>query len=416
MNRNNGSVLVVHVGRRDNYEVIQAFYDAGWEVSLLTDFYYKPKSFIGLASRMLMRDTVYKRCRSGLVINIYTTIPLLIADYVERIIPRNKHVNRFRSYLLGEKARVLLRTSKFKLAIFYYNSGITRAANDIGIECKLALFQMHPHPAALRRIYSDYAAVRPEIAVEMFSEEEEMTNSTSYLSRLSHEVSVSDTIICSSSFVLQTLIGAGVQRSRIKVIPYGAPGRFRSLSSDPSVRGVTSDYAIDLAFVGQFVVRKGIYELLKLVERRPDIRLTIYTREMQRAREKTIRWISRVPENVIFRTILDDSALWSSASAADFLILPSLAEGFGHVLLESMSAGLPIIASCNTGAPDVCVDGKSGYLMGGFMEEDIEEAVDRAIRERSRWSAMRVDALAEARKHTWAAFRSGIADLFSNGG
>ncbi|SJM29734.1 glycosyltransferase family 4 protein [Mesorhizobium delmotii] len=416
MNHNNSSVLVVHVGRRDNYEVVQALYDAGWKVSLLTDFYYTPGTFIGLVSRWLMGDAVYRRYRKGLDITVYTTFILLILDYCERIVPRNKRINQLRSFLLGRKARRLLSSLKFKLAIFYYNSGIIYAAGNVNDNCKLALFQMHPHPVMLRTIYHDYAAKRPEIAIDMFSQEEEMTNSTSYLSKLSHEVSVSDTIICSSSFVLRTLIKAGVQQDTIKVIPYGAPSRSGALPAEQSVRGSVSDYAIDLAFVGQFVVRKGVYELLKLVARRPDIRLTIYTRELQRAREKTIEWISEIPKNLVLRTILDDSILWSAASEADFLILPSLAEGFGHVLLESMSAGLPIIASCNTGAPDVCVDGKSGYLMKGFMEDCIEGAVDRAIRERGRWPAMRAFALAEASTHTWTAFRRNIADHLSSSG
>ena len=40
-------------------------------------------------------------------------------------------------------------------------------------------------------------------------------------------------------------------------------------------------------------------------------------------------------------------------SSHDVLMLPSRQDGFGMVLLEAMACGIPIVASHNTGAPDI---------------------------------------------------------------
>ncbi|MGH7463901.1 MAG: N-acetyl-alpha-D-glucosaminyl L-malate synthase BshA [Longimicrobiales bacterium] len=49
-------------------------------------------------------------------------------------------------------------------------------------------------------------------------------------------------------------------------------------------------------------------------------------------------------------------------SCTDLFLLPSETEAFGLVALEAMACGVPVIATCTGGLPEVVDDGVSGYL------------------------------------------------------
>ena len=48
---------------------------------------------------------------------------------------------------------------------------------------------------------------------------------------------------------------------------------------------------------------------------------------------------------------------------ADVLVLPTLSDTFGLVILEAMSSGVPVITTHASGGPDVIRDGVDGWLV-----------------------------------------------------
>jgi glycosyltransferase involved in cell wall biosynthesis len=55
------------------------------------------------------------------------------------------------------------------------------------------------------------------------------------------------------------------------------------------------------------------------------------------------------------------------------LVHPSLSDGFGYVVGEAMASGVPVIVTRNTGAADLVVDGKNGYIVPVCDSEAIRE-------------------------------------------
>jgi glycosyltransferase involved in cell wall biosynthesis len=55
------------------------------------------------------------------------------------------------------------------------------------------------------------------------------------------------------------------------------------------------------------------------------------------------------------------------------LVHPSLSDGFGYVVGEAMASGIPVIVTENTGAADLVVDGKNGYIVPVRDAEAIRE-------------------------------------------
>lgn len=65
---------------------------------------------------------------------------------------------------------------------------------------------------------------------------------------------------------------------------------------------------------------------------------------------------------------------------ADLFALSSLTEGFGHVLVEALAVGTPVVSTnCKPGAPEVLEDGKYGFLCNVGDPDDMAEKMSRAL-------------------------------------
>lgn len=100
-------------------------------------------------------------------------------------------------------------------------------------------------------------------------------------------------------------------------------------------------------------------------------------------------------------------------NAADLLVLPSVREQFGQVLVEAMACGLPVIAANAHGPAEIVDDGETGWLVPPDDERAMGEALVAAVNddaERSRRGRAAYDA-AWAR-YSWPALAEGVASVY----
>lgn len=81
------------------------------------------------------------------------------------------------------------------------------------------------------------------------------------------------------------------------------------------------------------------------------------------------------------------------------LVLPSRAEGLPLVLVETMLVGRVPIISTAGGSAEIVVDNETGFLMNGFDEDGLDEAMERAWQARQRWPEMAAAAAKSVRTH-----------------
>jgi alpha-maltose-1-phosphate synthase len=216
------------------------------------------------------------------------------------------------------------------------------------------------------------------------------------LSRKDEELALAHHILVPSEFVRKTLSAAASISAPISVVPYGAPAILprREPRSTPAGK-------LKVIFVGALTQRKGLSYLLKAVERcQRSVTLTLIGRKVGESRAlnqalRLHRWIPSLPHAEVLEEI----------RRHDVMVFPSLFEGFGLVLLEAMSQGVPVIATTHSAAPDFLSDGDNGFLVPIRNAEAIGEKLELLLSDRSQLAAISEAALRTAGLHSWRRYR-----------
>ena len=148
-----------------------------------------------------------------------------------------------------------------------------------------------------------------------------------------------------------------------EVIPNGVDTTFFSPEAEPL--GHLLDGTRNVVFVGRFDPRNGLKHMLRayslLRERRDDVRLVILgDGPLRGVYQRLVP--ARFRDDVLFEGRVDQLRPRYLASA-DVLCTPCQLASFGMVLLEAMSAGVPIVASRNSGFQRLMENGRQGLLI-----------------------------------------------------
>jgi glycosyltransferase involved in cell wall biosynthesis len=220
-----------------------------------------------------------------------------------------------------------------------------------------------------------------------------------------------DCVLVNADAVKDWLIGEGYGASNIVVIRNGVDtSRFDGPPAGERLRhelGLAPDTPL-VTVVSRLTRLKGIENFLEaaaaLKPRYPDARFLIvgetsphdrpYLKELTDLAERL-----GVADRVTFTGLRSDiPAVLGSAAVA---VMPSLNEALSNVLLESMAAGAPVVATRVGGTPEALIDGDTGLLVAPGDSAAIATAVAQLLDDRELASRLGQSA------------RSLIADKFS---
>jgi glycosyltransferase involved in cell wall biosynthesis len=196
---------------------------------------------------------------------------------------------------------------------------------------------------------------------------------------------LADAIVANSEATKKTILrnAPWLKPEKIKVIYNGINPDNYSTEKTKSLRdefGFTRDDLI-IGFVGRLSVQKGIkymLEAFRIVSQKFDnIKLLIVGKGEL---EKFI--IEFINENNLQKKILlggfrED--IPDIMRTIDVLLLPSLWEGFGIVLIEAMASGKPCVATDISSIPEIISDGLNGFLVPPENSEGLAKALINLI-------------------------------------
>jgi glycosyltransferase involved in cell wall biosynthesis len=136
-------------------------------------------------------------------------------------------------------------------------------------------------------------------------------------------------------------------------VPYPSPGRFNVLAAGR----LMPQKGFDLLITGLASVR-GL-----------DWQLTILGEGIERQALENLAGEMGVSDRVSFQGFQSNPYAWMAR--ADLFVLSSRWEGFGHVIVEAMASGVPVLSTrCPSGPDEIITDGVDGTLCA-ISAEDI---------------------------------------------
>lgn len=174
---------------------------------------------------------------------------------------------------------------------------------------------------------------------------------------LLHALSVADAIVVPSRSMRQPLrelqkASFALREKPVHVIPHGSP-------SWDAIPPRSFGEPVRLIFPSHVANHKNFILLAKLLERVSSlpVQLTLTATGEEVIDGRQLRtWFSKVDRVVHFLGAVPRSRLRDLYAAHDILVFPSRVESFGMPLLEGMAMGMPIIASDEEWAHEVCAE------------------------------------------------------------
>jgi glycosyltransferase involved in cell wall biosynthesis len=186
--------------------------------------------------------------------------------------------------------------------------------------------------------------------------------------RLVTELHEADVVLVPTDTVHRSLVERGIDAGKIHKLPYAA-NLSRFFPRQPSEPKRQCDGPLKVICVGAIGLRKGQLYLLEACRRmeKGAIELTLVGTissqvwALMRRYEGLYRHIERVPNGELRSLLLQH----------DVFVLPSLEEGLAVAVCEAMACGLPVVATRESGAEEIVVEGMSGYFVAAGSSDEL---------------------------------------------
>lgn len=188
----------------------------------------------------------------------------------------------------------------------------------------------------------------------------------------------SDTVIVPSKYLSGIVRGWGVPETKIKVIYNGVDFKPSALPQEEARNKIGIHGNIILS-VGRFVPWKGFRMLIKimplLLELKQFARLVIVGDGPDKKSLELMVKNMGLGQKVFLvgKKTKEELAIYLAAS--DIFVLNSGYEGFSHLILEAMTAGVSVIASAAGGNREIIMQGQNGFLVRYNDEFNLVEAI-----------------------------------------
>lgn len=174
----------------------------------------------------------------------------------------------------------------------------------------------------------------------------------------------------------------GLDRSRLVTLPNPVEVAAIGTRVEASSPFAVSNRPVVLG-VGRLTRQKGFDLLVEAVARMPAPRPRVVLLGDGDDRGALAAQAARLGVNLDLPGFVADPAPWMAA--CDLFVLSSRWEGFGHVIVEAMACGAPVVAfDCPHGPADIIRDGETGMLIDNGDLDGLARSIGALLADPSR--------------------------------
>ncbi len=205
-------------------------------------------------------------------------------------------------------------------------------------------------------------------------------------------------------------------KGKIDVVLCGVNPDFHPIAKD-KISEIRKKYKLPekfIMFLGTIEPRKNLIGLLKAyskIHKKISHKLVIVGGKGWKYSNifETIETL-QIKSDVIFTGFIPTEDLPAIYNAADIFVYPSIYEGFGIPLLESMASGTPVITSNISSMPEVV--GEAGLLADPYSIEDIAEKIVMLAQDCSLRNILSEKGIERAKMFSWKKSAKKVLDIY----
>ena len=221
-----------------------------------------------------------------------------------------------------------------------------------------------------------------------------------------------DGIVAVSNKTRDDLIRCHVKPEHIDVIPVGIDLERILMIAPASSR-------TDVLFAGRLINEKRVDLLLSAIAiartKIPEIQCAIIGDGPERESLEDLASKLGLSENVTFTGFVDQDGLTALMKSSKVLVLPSVREGFGLVIIEANACKLPVVSIRHemSAVRELVRDGVNGFLVSRMSPDELAAVILKLVSDDALRGQLAENGFEMSKKFAWSDISKSIIDTYS---
>lgn len=367
-------IIVAHPYQQHSFMTAAAIKKMGLLEKYVTSTYDKKNSLTNLVKKFLRGDNLKRASKRKCAyledseIKQICELQNLFMLLLHRLDKKKKYYNKLNNFFIKSfnyKLFKYIKKNKINNVIVYDTvcyDFIKKIRKD-NMKVNIIIDMSAPSLVYMNLMFNKY--IDNQLSESLLREELISYEYIQQVEKAKYEIENADYFLVASEFTSKSLEYMGIKKDKIFKCKYGIEVN----NNEQLFNSQSINKKMKIVFIGNVTEKKGFHFFEKIAK---ELGYDKFEFHVIGKYEENDPLIFRNKDKMKFYGYVTHDEVMRLCSIMDFIIFPSLSDGYGFSVLEAMSKGVIPIVSKNAGISDLIVNNINGYK---FSLENIYEAV-----------------------------------------